>query len=266
MVSQSLYFFIVRSHKIEYVKTWYQMSNHYKQISWGLLVASSSRSRQIISHNISVFSFGNEWLLLFRLLNNTLESSSYPFLFLSFWYYSISSLHLLFTIYWYNCHNEPNIIMIMLQPYRTLCGFPTNDAPVSLLVPNRMWRPDTVICDTEGTEWFVLMECDDSMRSYEAIFGDMHGHKMVCVRRKMMKQVWNDGFYICTYKPNFPNQPPLYERDCNNSTCDLACRLFLFACAMMQDTMSCVMSCHIHRHWRWRRCMCVHSSSANPSK
>ena len=74
------------------------------------------------------------------------------------------------------------------------------------------------MCDNEGTEWFVLMECDDSMRSYEAIFGDMYGHKLVCVRRKMMRQVWNDGFYICTYKPNFPNQPPLYERDCNNST------------------------------------------------
>lgn len=102
------------------------------------------------------------------------------------------------------------------MPYRTLCGFPTNDSPVSLLVPNKEWRADTVMCDNEGTEWFVLMECDTSMRSYEAIFGDMHGHKLVCVRRKMMKKVWADGFYICTYKPNFPNQPPLYERDCNN--------------------------------------------------
>lgn len=62
------------------------------------------------------------------------------------------------------------------------------------------------------------MECEESMRSYEAIFGDMNGHKLVCVRRKMMRQVWNDGFYICTYRPNFPGQPPLYERDCNNST------------------------------------------------
>lgn len=87
-----------------------------------------------------------------------------------------------------------------------------------MLVPNRNWRADTVLCDVEGTEWFVLMECDDSMRSYEAIFGDMYGHKLVCVRRKMMRAVWDDGFYICTYKPNFPNQPPLYERDCNNST------------------------------------------------
>jgi hypothetical protein len=88
---------------------------------------------------------------------------------------------------------------------------------VSLLVPNKLWRADTVVCDVEGTEWFVLMECEQSMRSYEAIFGDMYGHKLVCVRRKMMRQVWNDGFYICTYRPNFPNQPALYERDCNNS-------------------------------------------------
>ena len=73
-----------------------------------------------------------------------------------------------------------------------------------------------MICDVEGQEWFVLMECESSMRSYEAIFGDMYGHKLICVRRKMMRQVWNDGFYICTYRPNFPNQPPLYERDCNN--------------------------------------------------
>ena len=88
---------------------------------------------------------------------------------------------------------------------------------MTLYVPNKMWRADTVICDVEGTEWFVLMEVDTSMRSYEAIFGDMYGHKMVCVRRKMMRQVWQDGFYICTYKPNFPGQTPLYERDCNNS-------------------------------------------------
>ncbi|CAB9512654.1 expressed unknown protein [Seminavis robusta] len=102
------------------------------------------------------------------------------------------------------------------MPYRTLCGFPTTEAPVSLLVPNKLWRADTVICDVDGTEWFVLMECEESMRSYEAIFGDMYGHKLCCVRRKMMRQVWNDGFYFCTYRPNFPNQPPLYERDCNN--------------------------------------------------
>lgn len=102
------------------------------------------------------------------------------------------------------------------MPYRTLCGFPTTEANVKLLVPNKMWRSDTVICDEEGIEWFVLMECDTSMRSYEAIFGDMYGHKLVCVRRKMMRAIWDDGFYICTYRPNFPNQPPLYERDCNN--------------------------------------------------
>lgn len=102
------------------------------------------------------------------------------------------------------------------MPYRTLCGFPTTEGTVKLLVPNKMWRSDTVICDVDGQEWFVLMECETSMRSYEAIFGDMYGHKLICVRRKMMKQVWNDGFYICTYRPNFPNQPPLYERDCNN--------------------------------------------------
>lgn len=102
------------------------------------------------------------------------------------------------------------------MPYRTLCGFPTTEATVKLLVPNKMWRSDTVICDVDGVEWFVLMECEQSMRSYEAIFGDMYGHKLVCVRRKMMRQVWNDGFYVCTYRPNFPNQPPLYERDCNN--------------------------------------------------
>lgn len=99
---------------------------------------------------------------------------------------------------------------------RTVCGFPTTDTKVSLLVPNKLWRADTVICAEDGQEWFVLMECDESMRSYEAIFGDLNGHKLCCVRRKMMRQVWNDGFYICTYKPNFHGQPPLYERDCNN--------------------------------------------------
>jgi len=102
------------------------------------------------------------------------------------------------------------------MPYRTLCSFKPVDTTVTLRLPNKKWKSDTVICDTEGNEWFVLQETDKGMRSYEGIFGDLDGHKMICVRRKMIRAVWTDGFYFCTYKPNWTDQPALFERDVNN--------------------------------------------------
>ena len=51
------------------------------------------------------------------------------------------------------------------------------------------------------------------MRSYEAIFGDLDGRRLVCVRRHILKPFWRDGFHFCTYRPNFPGQRPLKEKD-----------------------------------------------------
>ncbi|KAL7580294.1 hypothetical protein ACA910_013024 [Epithemia clementina (nom. ined.)] len=99
------------------------------------------------------------------------------------------------------------------MPWKTLCGFPPNSATVSLLIPNGAWRPDTVITDTEGNEYFVLLEMDTSMRTYEAIFADLDGRPLVCVKRHILKAFWKDGYYFCTYRPNWRGQKPYGDRD-----------------------------------------------------
>jgi len=60
---------------------------------------------------------------------------------------------------------------------------------------------------------FVLLDQANQMRSYEAIFGDLDGRRLVCVRRHILRPFWRDGFHFCTYKPNFPGQKPLKEKD-----------------------------------------------------
>lgn len=102
--------------------------------------------------------------------------------------------------------------------YRTLCGIPPTEKTIALRVPNGLWRADTVITDTEGNEVFVLMEADKSMRGYEAVFGDLEGRKLCCVRRKLHRAPQQDGYYFCTYRPTIDGQPPLAERDCNNKS------------------------------------------------
>jgi hypothetical protein len=79
-----------------------------------------------------------------------------------------------------------------------------------------MWRPDTVITDTDGNEYFVLLDIDNKMRSYEAIFGDLEGNRLVCIKRHLKKAFWKDGYYFCTYRPNYPGQKALRERDMDN--------------------------------------------------
>ena len=51
------------------------------------------------------------------------------------------------------------------------------------------------------------------MRTYEAVFADLDGRRMVCVKRHILKPFWKDGFYFCTYRPNFRGQKPYGERD-----------------------------------------------------
>jgi len=104
------------------------------------------------------------------------------------------------------------------MPYRTLCGFPPLQNDITLRVPNGKWRPDTVITDTDGNEVFVLMEADKSMRGYEAIFGDLEGRKLCCVRRKLFRAPNRDGYYFCTYRPSIRGQPALMEKDVNNKS------------------------------------------------
>jgi hypothetical protein len=85
-----------------------------------------------------------------------------------------------------------------------------------LLIPNGRWRPDTVITDDQGNEIFVLMDQAQQMRSYEAVFGDLYGRRLCCVKRHLIKAFWQDGYYFCTYQPNYPGQRALKERDCEN--------------------------------------------------
>lgn len=85
-----------------------------------------------------------------------------------------------------------------------------------LAIPNGRWRPDTVITDVDGNEIFVVLEQTNEMRSFEVIFGDLEGRKLVCVKRHLMKAIWRDGFYFCTYRPNYPGQKPLSDRDIGN--------------------------------------------------
>lgn len=73
-----------------------------------------------------------------------------------------------------------------------------------------------MITDTKGREYFVLLELENSMRTYEAVFGDLDGKKLVCVKRHIKKNFWEDGYYFCTYRPNYRNQKALSERDLNN--------------------------------------------------
>jgi hypothetical protein len=109
-----------------------------------------------------------------------------------------------------------NCLLSRRQPWRTLCGFPPTSDTVTLRIPNGSWRPDTVITDYEGTEMFVLLDQTQEMRSYEAVFGDLDGRRLACVKRHLMKQFWKDGYYFCTYQPNYPGQLPLKERDIDN--------------------------------------------------
>jgi hypothetical protein len=102
------------------------------------------------------------------------------------------------------------------QPWKTLCGFPPTEGKVKLLIPNGAWRADTVITDTDGREYFVLLEMENSMRTYEAIFGDLDGRRLVCVKRHITKAFWQDGYYFCTYRPNYRGQKPLGDRDLEN--------------------------------------------------
>jgi hypothetical protein len=97
-----------------------------------------------------------------------------------------------------------------------LCGFPPTSDTVTLRVPNGAWRPDTVITDYEGTEMFVLLDQTQEMRSYEAVFGDLEGRRLVCIKRHVIKAFWKDGYYFCTYRPNYAGQLPLKDRDVDN--------------------------------------------------
>lgn len=73
-----------------------------------------------------------------------------------------------------------------------------------------------MITDTDGNEIYVLLDQTNSMRTYEAIFGDLEGRKLCCVRRHITRAFWKDGYYFCTYRPNYPNQRPLIDRDVDN--------------------------------------------------
>lgn len=84
------------------------------------------------------------------------------------------------------------------------------------MVPNAAWRPDTVITDVDGNEMYVLLDQENKMRSYQAVFGDLEGRRLVCVKRHLTKAFWKDGYYFCTYRPNYPNQRPLKDRDLDN--------------------------------------------------
>jgi hypothetical protein len=107
-------------------------------------------------------------------------------------------------------------LFVHFKPWKTLCGFPPNSETVTLRIPNGLWRPDTVITDYEGTEMFVLLDQVQEMRSYEAIFGDLDGRRLVCIKRHLISAFWRDGYYFCTYQPNYKNQRPLLERDVDN--------------------------------------------------
>jgi hypothetical protein len=85
-----------------------------------------------------------------------------------------------------------------------------------LRVPNGAWRPDTVVTDWEGNEIFVLLDQTNTMSSYEAVFGDLEGRRLCCVKRHLLKAFWKDGYYFCTYRPNYPGQKHLEERDVDN--------------------------------------------------
>ena len=87
---------------------------------------------------------------------------------------------------------------------------------MTLRVPNGAWRPDTVITDKDGNEIYVLLDQTNEMRSYEAIFGDLEGRKLCCVKRHVRQAFWKDGFYLCTYRPNYAGQKPLKDRDVDN--------------------------------------------------
>jgi len=82
-----------------------------------------------------------------------------------------------------------------------------------LLIPNGAWRADTVITDTAGREYFVLLEMDVSMRTYEAVFADLDGRPLVCIKRHVTREPWKDGYYFCTYRPNYRKQKSLSDRD-----------------------------------------------------
>jgi hypothetical protein len=103
-----------------------------------------------------------------------------------------------------------------IKPWKTLCGFPPTSAPITLRLPNGSWRPDTVITDYEGNEMFVLLDQANQMRSYEAVFGDLDGRRLVCVKRHLQRAFWRDGYYFCTYRPNYAGQRPLTEHDVDN--------------------------------------------------
>ena len=104
----------------------------------------------------------------------------------------------------------------LTQPWRTLCGFPPTADTVTLRIPNGAWRPDTVITDYDGNEMFVLLDQTNEMRSYEAVFGDLDGRRLVCIKRHLTPQFWKDGYYFCTYQPNYVNQAALTDRDADN--------------------------------------------------
>jgi hypothetical protein len=103
-----------------------------------------------------------------------------------------------------------------LKPWKTLCGFPPTSEPITLRLPNGSWRPDTVITDYDGNEMFVLLDHTNEMRSYEAVFGDLDGRRLCCVKRHLQRAFWRDGYYFCTYKPNYAGQRALTERDVDN--------------------------------------------------
>jgi hypothetical protein len=63
---------------------------------------------------------------------------------------------------------------------------------------------------------FVLLDQTQEMRSYEAVFGDLEGRRLVCIKRHVIKAFWKDGYYFCTYRPNYPGQLPLKDRDIDN--------------------------------------------------
>jgi len=63
---------------------------------------------------------------------------------------------------------------------------------------------------------FVLLDQTNEMRSYEAVFGDLEGRRLVCIKRHLTKQFWKDGYYLCTYQPNYRGQAALTDRDVDN--------------------------------------------------
>lgn len=128
------------------------------------------------------------------------------------------------------------------MPWKTLCGFPPTNNEVTLRVPNGAWRPDTVITDDEGEEMFVLLDQTNEMRSYEAIFGDLDGRRLVCVKRHLIKAFWKDGFYFCTYRPNYFGQKPLDERDVDNK------KLYPFSYLQVSTMKGRFFYCNIDNH------------------